>query len=198
MSIVNRAAREITCKIVYYGPPQSGKTRNLNHMYEELPAERRGDAAIESTAERPLFYEYLPLQLGQIAGFQTRLELYAAPGPEFFAATRRHVLRSADGIVFVADSHRRRIAENIESLRRMHAELAAHDIDPRLQPLVFQYNKRDLAEADVLTVDALDEALNFRGVPAFPAAAINGTGVFQTLRGITELVLARVARGDGV
>jgi signal recognition particle receptor subunit beta len=192
---VNRAAREISCKIVYYGPPGSGKTQNLRYMEAELPADRRGEgAAVDSTSERPLFFEYLPVDLGSIGGFSTRLHLYTAPGPSFFAATRRHVLQDVDGVVFVADSQRRLVDENIDTLQQLHADLAERNVDPRTFPLVFQYNKRDLAESELLPVDELDEVLNFRGVPAYSAAASLGTGVFKTLRGIAELVLRRATR----
>jgi signal recognition particle receptor subunit beta len=195
--IINRAAREIRCKIVYFGPPGSGKTRNLQYMFAELPADRRGaEAAVQSTPERPLFFEYLPLNLGAIAGFTTRLHLYAAPGAAFFAATRQHVLQATDGLVFVADSQRRLLDENVESLQVLHADLAEQDVDPRSVPFVFQYNKRDLPAGELLSVEELDDALNFRGVPAFPAAAADGTGVFQTLRGIAEIVLRRSTRGS--
>jgi signal recognition particle receptor subunit beta len=195
MPFVNRAAHEISCKIVYYGPPGSGKTQNLRYMLNELPSDRRGqESAVESTTERPLFFEYLSVDLGRIGGFATRLQLYAAPGPSFFAATRRHVLQNADGIVFVADSQRRLVDENIDTLQQLHADLAEQNVDPRLLPLVFQYNKRDLPESELLPVDELDEMLNFRGVAAYSAAATLGTGVFTTLRGAAELVLRRAVR----
>lgn len=196
MTLVNRATGEILCKLVYYGAAGAGKSRNLRYVFDELPAGRRGEgAAIESTEERPLLFEYLPLELGPIASFHTRLQLYAAPAAEFFGATRKHVLQGVDGMIFIADSRREASADNIASLKRLHFDLADMGMDPAEMPTVFQYNKRDLAERELLPLDELDDLLNFRSSPAFPASAITGTGVFQTLRGAAELVLRNAARG---
>jgi mutual gliding-motility protein MglA len=195
VTLINRAAGEISCKLVYYGPAGAGKTRNLQYVFDELPATRRGDgAAMEGTPDRPLFFEYLPLELGTIASFRTRLHLYAAPAADFFAATRKHVLQATDGVVFVADSRVGAMADNLATLRQLHRDLAENDMDPQALPMVFQYNKRDLAEPDVVPIEDLDDSLNFRSQPAFPASAINGAGVFQTLRGAAELVLRSAVR----
>jgi mutual gliding-motility protein MglA len=195
MPIISRATNEISCKIVYCGPAGSGKSSNLRYILAELPPERRGEgSSVEPTEERPLFFEYLPLELGTIAGFRTRLHLYAAPGPAFFAATRRHVLQAVDGVVFVADSRNGYLSDNVSALRQMHIVLAGDDVDPAGVPMVFQYNKRDLADDELLPLDELDDALNFRSAPAFPASATSGAGVFQTLRGAAELVLRHAVR----
>ncbi|CAN5236767.1 GTPase domain-containing protein [soil metagenome] len=195
MTLVNRATGEISCKLVYYGPSGAGKSRNLRYVFDELPPGRRGEgAAIEGSVERPLLFEFLPLELGPIASFHTRLQLYAAPAAEFFGATRKHVLQSVDGMIFIVDSRREAMADNIASLKRLHLDLAETGLDPAGTPMVFQYNKRDLAERELLPLDELDDALNFRSSPAFSASAITGTGVFQTLRGAAELVLRNAAR----
>lgn len=195
MTLVNRETGEISCKLVYYGPSGAGKSRNLRYVFDELPAGRRGDgAAIEGSAERPLLFEFLPLELGPIASFHTRLQLYAAPAAEFFGATRKHVLQNVDGMIVVVDSRGEALADNVASLKRLHLDLAETGLDPAEMPMVFQYNKRDLSERELLPLDELDDALNFRNCPAFPASAVTGTGVFQTLRGAAELVLRNAAR----
>lgn len=190
MPVISRARSEITCRVVYYGPPGAGKTRNLEYIRGELPAEHHAAAApVEDGDAQPGLLEHLQLELGSIAGFLTRLYLVAAPAASFFAATRKHMLQNADGVVFVSDSRRAAHDENIAALRQLHAELAEQGMDPRRAPLVFQYNKRDLPEGELLTVDELDQGLNFRGAPAFAASAATGAGIFQTLRGVAALVL---------
>jgi signal recognition particle receptor subunit beta len=194
VSLVNYATREITCKIVYYGPGRSGKTTNLHYVYGQVPDERKGKmVSLATQTDRTLFFDFLPLDLGSISGFTTRLQLYTVPGQVYYQATRKLVLQGADGVVFVADSQTRQLQENIESLQDLHANLANHGMDPRTIPLVLQYNKQDLPRDMIMSVDDLDEALNFRGVPYFAADALHGVGVFETLRGISELVLKRLA-----
>jgi mutual gliding-motility protein MglA len=194
VSLVNYATREITCKIVYYGPGRSGKTTNLHYVYGQVPDERKGRmVSLATQTDRTLFFDFLPLDLGTISGFTTRLQLYTVPGQVYYQATRKLVLQGADGVVFVADSQTRQLDENIESLQDLHANLGEHGMDPRSTPLVLQYNKQDLPRDMIMSVDALDEALNFRGVPSFAADALHGVGVFETLRGIAELVLKRLA-----
>jgi mutual gliding-motility protein MglA len=194
VSLVNYATREITCKIVYYGPGRSGKTTNLHYVYGQVPDERKGRmVSLATQTDRTLFFDFLPLDLGTISGFTTRLQLYTVPGQVYYQATRKLVLQGADGVVFVADSQTRQLDENIESLQDLHANLGEHGMDPRSTPLVLQYNKQDLPRDMIMSVDALDEALNFRGVPHFAADALHGVGVFETLRGIAELVLKRLA-----
>jgi signal recognition particle receptor subunit beta len=194
VSLVNYATREITCKIVYYGPGRSGKTTNLHYVYGQVPDERKGRmVSLATQTDRTLFFDFLPLDLGTISGFTTRLQLYTVPGQVYYQATRKLVLQGADGVVFVADSQARQLDENIESLQDLHANLGDQGMDPRSVPLVLQYNKQDLPRDMIMSVDDLDEALNFRGVPRFAADALHGVGVFETLRGIAELVLKRLA-----
>src|SRR5437870_13085920 len=194
MSLVNYAAREITCKIVYYGPGRSGKTSNLHYIYNQVPADRRGSmVSLATQTDRTLFFDFLPLDLGSISGFTTRFQLYTVPGQVYYATTRKLVLQGADGVVFVADSQSRQLAENIESLQDLHANLADEGHDPRTIPLVMQYNKRDLPAGEISAIADLDGTLNFRGVPHFSATAITGSGVFETLRSISSLVLSRLS-----
>lgn len=198
MPIINYASREITCKIVYYGPGRSGKTTNLHYIYDRVPDTRRGAmVSLATQNERTLFFDFLPLDLGSIAGFQTRFQLYTVPGQIYYRSTRKLVLSGADGVVFVADSQRRQRDENLESLRDLHEVLAEQGVDARGLPLVLQYNKQDLPRELVYPVDALDDTLNFRGVPSFAADALVGVGVFETLRKASELVLRRLGAGAG-
>ncbi len=198
MSLVNYATREITCKIVYYGPGRSGKTTNLHYIYGQVPTDRKGQmVSLATQTDRTLFFDFLPLDLGMISGFTTRFQLYTVPGQVYYQTTRRLVLQGADGVVFVADSQSRQLDENIESMQDLHANLAEHGVDARAIPLVIQYNKRDLPTDLILPVPTLDDALNFRAVPAFDADALHGAGVFETLRGISELVLRRLSATAG-
>jgi GTPase SAR1 family protein len=194
MSLVNYSTREITCKIVYYGPGRSGKTTNLHYIYGQVPSDRKGKmVSLATQTDRTLFFDFLPLDLGTISGYTTKIQLYTVPGQIYYQTTRRLVLQGADGIVFVADSQARQLEENIESLQDLHANLAEQDIDPRSVPLVLQYNKQNLPRELILDEGTLDDTLNFRGVPHFAADALHGPGVFETLRGISELVLKRLS-----
>jgi signal recognition particle receptor subunit beta len=198
VSLVNYATREITCKIVYYGPGRSGKTTNLHYIYGQVPTDRKGQmVSLATQTDRTLFFDFLPLDLGMISGFTTRFQLYTVPGQVYYQTTRRLVLQGADGVVFVADSQSRQLDENIESMQDLHANLAEHGVDARAIPLVIQYNKRDLPVDLILPVSTLDDSLNFRSVPAFEADALHGAGVFETLRGISELVLRRLSATAG-
>jgi mutual gliding-motility protein MglA len=197
VSLVNFTSREITCKIVYYGPGRSGKTTNLHYIYQRVPDQRRGRmVSLATQTDRTLFFDFLPIDLGQISGFTTRFQLYTVPGQVYYNATRRLVLQGSDGVVFVADSQARQLDENLESLQNLQSNLLEHGVDIRTIPLVLQYNKQDLPRELVLTPPELDDALNFRGVPSFPADALHGSGVFETLKGISELVLKRLAAGS--
>ncbi len=185
MSLVNFTTREITCKIVYYGPGRSGKTTNLHYIYGRVPDSRRGRmVSLATQTDRTLFFDFLPIDLGQISGFSTRFQLYTVPGQVYYNATRRLVLQGADGVVFVGDSQARQLDEDLESLQNLQSNLLEHGVDIRTIPLVLQYNKQDL-----------DDALNFRSVPSFSADALHGKGVFETLKGISELVLKKLAAG---
>jgi len=196
VSLVNFTTREITCKIVYYGPGRSGKTTNLHYIYRRVPETRRGSmVSLATQTDRTLFFDFLPIDLGQISGFSTRFQLYTVPGQVYYNATRRLVLQGADGVVFVGDSQARQLDENIESLQNLQSNLLEHGVDVRTVPLVMQYNKQDLPAELILRQEDLDDALNFRGVPSFAADALHGRGVFETLKAISELVLKRLAAG---
>jgi signal recognition particle receptor subunit beta len=191
MPLVNYSSREITCKIVY-GPGRGGKTTNLQDVHARIPEAKRGRmVSLATEMDRTLFFDFLPLDLGTISGFQVKFQLYTVPGQVYYDATRKLVLQGADGVVFVADSQARRQEENVESFRNLQSNLLEQGVDPRALPLCLQYNKRDLPDA--VPVEELERTLNYRGLRAYPAVATAGTGVFETLRGITELVLERIA-----
>lgn len=192
MPLVHYAAREIVCKIVYYGPARSGKTTNLQWLHRAMPEDRRSEmVSLATENDRTLFFDYLPLDLGRISGFETRFQLYTVPGQVYYNATRKLVLRGADGVVFVADSDPARQEENLESLRNLQDNLLDHGFDMREIPLALQYNKQDLDDAVPAT--KLDEVLNFRDVPANPASAVRGEGVVETLKAVSGLVLRSVS-----
>lgn len=196
MSLVNFTAREITCKIVYYGPGRSGKTSNLQYIYGRVPQDRRGKMVSLATAsDRTLFFDFLPIDLGSISGFTTKFQLYTVPGQVYYNATRKLVLQGADGVVFVADSQARRFDENMESLQNLQENLLAEGTDIRDMPLVYQYNKQDLPADLIMTPSELDDALNFRSVRSFSSDCLHGSGVFETLKGVSELVLKKLAAG---
>jgi signal recognition particle receptor subunit beta len=193
MSLVNYSTREITCKIVYYGPGRSGKTSNLQYIHAFVPDDKKGPmVSLATETDRTLFFDFLPLDLGSISGFQTRIQLYTVPGQVYYNATRKLVLRGADGVVFVADSQREQLTENLDSLRNLTENLLEENINVRDFPMVLQYNKRDLP--GVLSVEQLEDALNYRNLPAYPAATIKGEGVFETLKGVSQLVLQSLSR----
>ena len=192
MPVVQYASREILCKIVYYGAARSGKTTNLQWVHRSLPDGQRSEmVSLATENDRTLFFDFLPLDLGEISGFRARLQLYTVPGQVYYNATRRLVLRGADGVVFVADSSPMRRRENMESFRNLQENLLENDLDIRDLPLVLQYNKQDLPGAR--PVDEMDAELNFREVPAHGASAIQGRGVVATLRSASEMVLKSVS-----
>lgn len=196
MSLVNYSTREITSKIVYYGPGRSGKTTNLQYIHGQVPDDRKGRmVSLATETDRTLFFDFLPLDLGTISGFRTKFQLYTVPGQVYYDATRKLVLQGADGVVFVADSQRTQRDENLESFRNLQVNLLEQGVDPRTIPMVLQYNKRDLP--DVMTTEELDDLLNYRDLPRFEAQALSGTGVFDTLRGVSELVLRRLSQRFG-
>src|SRR5207247_3282113 len=169
----------------------------LHYVYDRVPDSRRGQmVSLATQTDRTLFFDFLPIDLGQISGFSTRFQLYAGPGQVYYNATRRLVLQGADGVVFVADSQAQQLDENLESLQNLQSNLLEHGVDVRSLPLVMQYNKQDLPRELILAPADLDDALNFRGVPSFGADALHGAGVFETLKGISELVLKRLAAGS--
>lgn len=193
MVSINYAFREISCKIVYYGPGLSGKTTNLQYVHDRVPAKSRGDLiSLATEADRTLYFDFLPIHVGDIGGFSTKFQLYTVPGQVFYNATRKLVLRGVDGIVFVADSQKAKMDENIESLANMYENLRENDIDPNALPVVFQYNKRDLPE--IATIEELEKTLNPDGRAYSEASAVKGVGVFDTMKRITKLVLEDTKR----
>ena len=188
MSLINYSSREINCKIVYYGPGLCGKTTNLQHIYSRVPQETRGKMiSLATEMDRTLFFDFLPLELGQIRGFRTRFHLYTVPGQVYYNASRKLILKGVDGIVFVADSQIDRFDANVESLVNMHDNLAEHGLAADKIPVVMQYNKRDLPR--VVSVGDLERELNPQGSPFYEAVALRGTGVFDTLKLACKLVL---------
>ncbi len=198
MALINHRAREIHFKIVYYGPGLGGKTTNLRYLHDRLPAERRGRLiSIATDHERTLFFDFLPVDLGQVNGFLTRFHLYTVPGQVYYRLSRRAVLQGLDGLVFVADSHPAREEANRESLADLEAHLSSLGFTPaqiaRI-PRIFQWNKRDVPVA--VPVERLRAALNPGGAPEFEAVACEGRGVNETLRTICKAVLARLVAGE--
>lgn len=195
MSFINYSAREINCKIVYYGPGLCGKTTNLQYIYGSTADKARGKMiSLATETERTLFFDFLPINLGQIRGFNTRFHLYTVPGQVFYDASRKLILKGVDGIVFVADSQRERFDANVESFENMFDNLREQGLDPDQVPYVIQYNKVDLPNA--MPVPELRAALNKAGVPDYEAIAVKGTGVFETLKGIAKLVLKKLNEGS--
>jgi small GTP-binding protein len=194
MSLVNFTTREITCKIVYYGPGRSGKTTNLQYIYGQVPDDRKGRmVSLATQTDRTLFFDFLPIDLGSISGFTTKFQLYTVPGQVYYNATRKLVLQGADGVVFVADSQVRQLDENIESLQNLQANVLEHGIDIRSLPMILQYNKQDLPRELILSTGELDEALNFRALSSFAADALHGMGVFETLKAVSAEVLRKLS-----
>lgn len=193
MSFVNFSSREINCKIVYYGPGLCGKTTNLQYIYNKTNPEAKGKMiSLATETERTLFFDFLPLSLGEIRGFKTRFHLYTVPGQVFYDASRKLILKGMDGVVYVADSQIERTEANIESLDNLHTNLAEHGHVLEKLPFVVQYNKRDLP--NVAPVSELRLLLNPMGVPDFEAVATTGIGVFDTLKAVAKLVLRAEAR----
>jgi signal recognition particle receptor subunit beta len=194
MSFINYSAREINFKIVYYGPGLCGKTTNLEHIYKVSKPEAKGKmVSLATETERTLFFDFLPLDLGEIRGFKTRFHLYTVPGQVFYDASRKLILRGVDGVCFVADSQEARMDANLESLENLRLNLEEQGFNLDELPYVIQYNKRDMPE--VLTMEELDLALNPTKVPGFEAVAIKGPGVFETLKGLARQVIQKQRGG---
>jgi len=195
MPFVNFMSREINCKLVYYGPGLCGKTTNLKYIYERANPDARGKLiSLATETERTLFFDFLPLDLGSVRGFKVRLQLYTVPGQVFYDASRKLILRGADGVVFVADSQEMREEANIESLENLEENLKEHGLILKKLPFVIQYNKRDLP--DILSVEQLRQSLNVLGVPDHEAVAHKGGGVFETLKSVSKLVLTELSSGS--
>jgi mutual gliding-motility protein MglA len=188
MSMINYASREITCKIVYYGPGLCGKTANLEYIYRKVNPETRGKMiSLATENERTLFFDFLPVDLGSIRGFNTRFYLYTVPGQVYYNASRRLILKGVDGIVFVADSQAERMDANLASMQNLFENLADYGYDPHQLPMVLQYNKRDLPTR--IPVDELRVQLNPGGLEDYEAVAKVGEGVFDTLRAVSKRVI---------
>ena len=194
MSFVNYHTKEINCKIVYYGPGLGGKTTNIQHVYQKTSGSVKGKMiSLNTENERTLFFDFLPLDLGEIRGFKTRFHLYTVPGQVFYEASRKLILRGVDGVVFVADSQMERMDANFESLASLEKNLTEQGYDLEKLPLVIQYNKRDLP--NVMALEEMRERLNKRRVPDYEATANAGQGVFETLKMISKLVLLNIKGG---
>lgn len=194
MSFINYASREINCKIVYYGPGLCGKTTNLQYIYQKTAPDAKGKMiSLATETERTLFFDFLPLALGEIRGFKTRFHLYTVPGQVFYDASRKLILKGVDGVVFVADSQEERTDANIESLDNLRDNLMEQGYDLDKLPYVVQYNKRDLD--NILSIEELRRDVNPTKVPEFEACATTGEGVFDTLKAVAKLILIDLKKG---
>ena len=188
MSMINYASREINCKVVYYGTGLGGKTTNLEYIYSRVSPDTKGKMiSLATETERTLFFDFLPIDLGEIRGFKTRFHLYTVPGQVYYNASRKLILKGVDGIIFVADSQRERGEANIEAMHNLYENLESYGYDLQKLPFAIQYNKRDLANA--LPLDDLRAQINPMGVPDFEAVALEGKGVFETLKCVSKMVV---------
>lgn len=194
MAFINYSAREINCKLVYYGPGLCGKTTNLKFIYDKIAESAKGKMiSLATESERTLFFDFLPLSLGEIRGYKTRFHLYTVPGQVFYDASRKLILKGVDGVVFVADSQEERYEANLESMDNLVGNLREQGLELERLPCVIQYNKRDLPNA--MPVDELRAELNPQGKRHdFEASASSGKGVFETLKALAKLVLLDLRR----
>jgi mutual gliding-motility protein MglA len=194
MSFINYSSREISCKIVYYGPGLCGKTTNLQYIYAKTNPDAKGKMiSLATETDRTLFFDFLPLALAEIRGFKTRFHLYTVPGQVFYDASRKLILKGVDGVVFVADSQVERMEANLESVDNLRVNLAEQGYDLAKVPYVIQYNKRDLP--NVVALDELRSMINPSRVPEYEAVAPTGVGVFDTLKAVAKLVLTELKKG---
>lgn len=195
MSFINYSSREISCKIVFYGPGLCGKTTNLQWIYKKTNPDSKGKMiSLATETERTLFFDFLPLALGEIRGFKTRFHLYTVPGQVFYDASRKLILKGVDGVVFVADSQIERMEANIESIENLGINLAEQGYNLDKVPFIIQYNKRDLP--NVVPLEEMKKVLNPRRVPDFEACAVDGTGVFDTLKAVAKLVIMELKKSQ--
>ncbi len=195
MSFINYSSREINCKIVYYGPGLCGKTTNLQHIYQKTSPDVKGKMiSLATETERTLFFDFLPLALGEIRGFKTRFHLYTVPGQVFYDASRKLILKGVDGVIFVADSQVERMDANVEAIENLKLNLKSQGYDLTTIPYVLQLNKRDLP--NVASVAEMTQLLKQKNPPepVVEAVAAKGTGVFETLKSVAKLVLADLTR----
>jgi signal recognition particle receptor subunit beta len=194
LSFINFAAREINCKIVYYGAGLGGKTTNLQYIFEKTADKQKGKMiSLATETDRTLFFDFLPLDLGTVRGFKTRFHLYTVPGQVFYDASRKLILRGVDGVVFVADSQEDRMDANLEALDNLQDNLKEHGYDFKNIPYVLQLNKRDLPNA--MDVESLKRELARKDEPVFEAVAFKGDGVFETLKEVAKQVLTELKKG---
>jgi len=188
MTFINYAAREINCKIVYYGPGLGGKTTNIQYVYDRTNHSSKGKLiSLATESDRTLFFDFLPIEFGTIRGFRTRFHLYTVPGQVFYDASRKLILKGVDGVVFVADSQELRMDANVESIRNLNLNLQENGYDLRKLPYVLQLNKRDLPTA--VPMAEMIRQLRAKDEPVFEAVALKGLGVFDTLKSAVKLVL---------
>ena len=193
MPTIDHANKEISCKIVYYGPGLCGKTTNLVIIHRDVPGEDKTSlVSLATEKDRTLFFDFLPVTLGQIKGFRIKFQLYTVPGQVYYNATRKLVLQGVDGLVYVADSQRSKFQENLDMMENLRENLLEYRINLEDVPMVLQYNKRDLP--DIVSVEELERALNRRKLPSFQAVAVNGVGVKETLRAIATETLTRIGK----
>lgn len=195
MSFINHEAKEIHCKIVYYGPSLSGKTTNIQWVYNQTSQEDKSEMVeLATDVERTLFFDFLPLNLGEIQGFKTRFHLYTVPGQVVYDASRKLILKGLDGLVFVADSQKTRMEENIQSLKNLEKNLSFQGYDLQDIPFAFQYNKRDLS--DIESLSTLRSELNTYNAPDFEGEAPCGKGVFESLRSVSKTIIKLLKGGE--
>ena len=193
MSFINYASREINCKIVYYGPGLCGKTTNLQHIYQRTAPEAKGKMiSLATETERTLFFDFLPLALGEIRGFRARFHLYTVPGQVFYDASRKLILKGVDGVIMVADSQELRCDANLESLDNLKINLRENGFDLATIPYALQFNKRDLP--GVMSFEQMRKDLNIKDEPTFEAVAPKGIGVFETLKAVAKQVLQELSK----
>lgn len=197
MSFINHNAKEIHCKVVYYGPSLGGKTTNIQWVYQETAQDQKSKlVALNTDVERTTFFDFYPLDIGQIRGYNTRFHLYSVPGQVIYDASRKLIIRGLDGVIFVADSQAERMDENLQSLRNLERNLEAQGFDIREIPLIMQYNKRDLPTA--LSLKELRSQLNHYNAPEFEATASEGKGVMESLKTVSKSIVNVLKGGSTI
>ncbi|MEE8325727.1 MAG: ADP-ribosylation factor-like protein [candidate division NC10 bacterium] len=192
MSLINYASRELNCKIVYYGTGLGGKTTNLEYVYSKVNPDAKGKMiSLATETERTLFFDFLPIDLGEVKGFKTRFHLYTVPGQVYYNASRKLILKGVDGVIFVADSQKERMEANIEAMHNLYENLESYGYDLAKIPFAVQYNKRDLPNA--MSVEDLRSQLNPANVPDFEGVAVEGKGVFETLSAVSKMVVVALS-----